>query len=51
MHVLLNGIPLGAATGGFMFQPFASNFVVHNLGVSLDQLPIIHISGGILGQP
>jgi predicted MFS family arabinose efflux permease len=37
------------ATGGFMLQPFASNFVVHNLGVSLDQLPVIYMSGGILG--
>jgi predicted MFS family arabinose efflux permease len=37
------------ATGGFMLQPFASNFVVHNLGVSLKQLPMIYMSGGILG--
>jgi predicted MFS family arabinose efflux permease len=38
------------ATGGFMLQPFASNFVVHNLGVSLDHLPVIYMSGGILGS-
>ena len=37
------------ATGGFMLQPFASNFVVHNLGVSLDRLPMIYMSSGILG--
>jgi predicted MFS family arabinose efflux permease len=37
------------ATGGFMLQPFASNFVVHNLGVSLAHLPMIYMSGGILG--
>jgi hypothetical protein len=37
------------ATGGFTLQPFASNVVVHNLGVSLDRLPMIYRSGGILG--
>jgi predicted MFS family arabinose efflux permease len=38
------------ATGGFMLQPFASNFVVHNLGVSLDHLPMIYMAAGIVGM-
>ncbi len=38
------------ATGGFMLQPFASNFVVHNLGVSLNHLPMIYMASGIVGM-
>jgi predicted MFS family arabinose efflux permease len=33
--------------GGFMIMPFSSAFTVHNVGVSLDNLPLIYlISGG-----
>lgn len=34
------------ATGGFMLMPFASAFTTHNLGISLDQLPLLY---GITG--
>ena len=35
------------ATGGFMLMPFASAFSVYNLGISLDQLPMIYMATGI----
>lgn len=35
------------ATGGFMLMPFASAFSVHNLGISLEQLPIVYLVTGI----
>lgn len=36
------------STGGFMLMPFASAFNVNNLGMHLDQLPLIYIvTGGI----
>lgn len=35
------------ATGGFMLMPFGSAFNVHNLGVTLDQLPYVYIATGI----
>jgi len=38
------------ATGGFMLQPFASNFAVHNLGVPLKQLPMMYMAGGVVGM-
>lgn len=38
------------ATGGFMLQPFASNFGVHNLGVALDRLPLLYMAGGVTGM-
>jgi len=34
------------ATGGFMLMPFGSAFSIHNLGLTLDQLPILY---GITG--
>ena len=34
-------------TGGFMLMPFASAFVVHNVGIPLDHLPIIYLITGI----
>lgn len=37
------------ATGGFMLQPFSSNFIVHNLGVSLKALPLLFVATGIVG--
>lgn len=36
------------STGGFMLMPFATTFSVHNLELTLEQLPLIYmISGGI----
>lgn len=33
--------------GGFLIMPFASAFTVHNLGISMEQLPMIYLSTGI----
>ncbi|HET9863825.1 MAG TPA: MFS transporter [Steroidobacteraceae bacterium] len=38
---------LFTATGGFMLMPFSSAFTVNNLGISLDDLPIIYFVTGI----
>lgn len=35
------------ATGGFMLMPFGSAFSLHNLGISLDQLPLLYGVTGI----
>lgn len=35
------------ATGGFMLMPFGSAFSVHNLGIGLDQLPLIYTITGV----
>lgn len=35
------------ATGGFMLMPFGSAFGVHNLGISLDKLPLLYMVTGI----
>jgi len=34
-------------TGGFMLMPFSSAFTVNNLGIGLDQLPIIYLVTGM----
>jgi len=34
-------------TGGFMLMPFASAFTVNNLGISMEQLPMIYLVSGI----
>jgi predicted MFS family arabinose efflux permease len=34
------------AIGGFMLMPFGSAFTVHNLGISLEQLPLIYVVTG-----
>lgn len=36
------------STGGFMLMPFASAFNVNNLGVHLDQLPLIYMVTGVI---
>ncbi|TGN18768.1 MFS transporter [Leptospira idonii] len=36
------------ATGGFMLMPFGSAFTVHNLGISLEKLPLIYMITGIV---
>jgi predicted MFS family arabinose efflux permease len=33
--------------GGFMLMPFSSAFTVHNLGISVDRLPIIYLITGV----
>ena len=35
------------ATGGFMLMPFGSAFSVNNLGITLDQLPMIYMVTGM----
>jgi len=35
------------ATGGFMLMPFGSAFTVHNLGISMDRLPLIYMITGV----
>ena len=35
------------ASSGFMMMPFASVFAVHNVGIALDQLPIVYLASGI----
>lgn len=52
------GATILLATGGFMLMPFSSAFTVHNLGISLDRLPLVYmvtgvssiISGPIMGR-
>jgi predicted MFS family arabinose efflux permease len=38
------------ATGGFMMMPFASAFSVNNLGISLDQLPLLYMITGVFSM-
>ncbi len=38
------------ATGGFMLMPFGSAFSVHNLGLSLDQLPMVYMVTGVFSM-
>jgi predicted MFS family arabinose efflux permease len=35
------------ATGGFMLMPFGSAYGVHNLGISLTQLPLLYMVTGV----
>jgi predicted MFS family arabinose efflux permease len=35
------------ATGGFMLMPFGSAFSIHNLGLTMDQLPILYGISGV----
>ncbi|CAN5316026.1 MFS transporter [soil metagenome] len=36
------------ATGGFMLMPFGSTFGINNLGLTMDQLPIIYMITGVV---
>ena len=38
------------ATGGFMLMPFASAFSVYNLGISLDDLPLLYMLTGVFSM-
>jgi predicted MFS family arabinose efflux permease len=35
------------AVGGFMLMPFGSAFAVHNLGISLQRLPMVYMATGV----
>lgn len=35
------------ATGGFMLMPFSSAFTVHNVGISLEELPLVYMVTGL----
>src|SRR6185295_8137727 len=35
------------ATGAYMMMPFGSAFGVHNLGISLDDLPLLYLITGL----
>ena len=35
------------ATGGFMLMPYMSAFSVHNLGISLERLPLVYMITGV----
>ncbi len=37
------------ATGGFMLMPFGSAFSTNNLGIDIDQLPLLYLVTGIFG--
>jgi predicted MFS family arabinose efflux permease len=41
------GATMLLATGGFMLMPFGSTFSVHNLGIRIEQLPLVYIVTGI----
>lgn len=45
-HALSFVAVLFLATGGFMLMPFSSAFTVNNLGIALEQLPIIYLASG-----
>ncbi len=34
------------STGGFMLMPFSSAFTVHNLGITIDKLPLLYLITG-----
>lgn len=38
------------STGGFMLMPFGAAFAVNNLGITLEQLPIIYLITGIVSM-
>jgi len=35
------------STGGFMLMPFGSAFTVHNVGISVDKLPVLYLVTGL----
>src|SRR6478609_6961096 len=38
------------ATGGFMLMPFGSTFSINNLGITMEQLPMIYLITGIFAM-
>jgi predicted MFS family arabinose efflux permease len=47
IHAYLSTVLL--ATGGFMLMPFGSAFSTNNLGLTMEQLPILYLVTGIFG--
>ncbi|UXH79403.1 MFS transporter [Roseateles amylovorans] len=46
-HWLAFGTTALLTTGGFMLMPFASAFVVHNVGIPLSDLPAVYLATGL----
>ncbi|MBO9686067.1 MAG: MFS transporter [Mitsuaria chitosanitabida] len=46
-HQLAFALTALLTTGGFMLMPFASAFVVHNVGIPLTELPVVYLVTGI----
>lgn len=46
-HAMAFAITALLTTGGFMLMPFASAFVVHNVGIPLTELPMVYLATGI----
>jgi predicted MFS family arabinose efflux permease len=46
-HLQAFAITALLTTGGFMLMPFASAFVVHNVGIELSHLPVVYLVTGI----
>lgn len=44
------GATILLATGGFMLMPFGSAFSVNNLGLSLDQIPMLYMVTGMVSM-
>jgi predicted MFS family arabinose efflux permease len=38
------------STGGFMLMPFGSAFSVHNMGVRLEDLPMVYVASGVFAM-
>lgn len=38
------------ATGGFMLMPFGAAFAVNNLGIGMDDLPVIYLATGVVSM-
>lgn len=38
------------ATGGFMLMPFGAAFVVNNLGIAIDKLPLVYLITGLFSM-
>ncbi len=38
------------STGGFMLMPFGSAFTVHNLGIPIENLPIVYLISGLFSM-
>lgn len=57
-HLLAFSATTLLATGGFMLMPFSSAFAIHNIGITMQQLPIVYsvtgifsfLSGPIIGK-
>lgn len=46
-YLLAYGTTITLATGGFMLMPFGSTFSVHNLGITMEELPLLYGISGV----